>query len=854
VITAPAQDLAFFSEHATNPSVMLRPQPSDLGHIFECTARRMGIRDLEKFSPPLSVLERWHKDFGSAIGAFCLAAISRLEEFRRGKWDLPPEAAADWVREKWLSVFTHDERENILCLAAFGAQGFELQVTNKSLPHPGKTEKLMRLGLVGRSEHGPFAQYQRFRLREPGWGQLILAAQTEPIDMNSLLLDAAVRDPMTAVVLSSRLRIADRFALNTELWAHLARAPEHIAEQVSQLPLSYFSSFVSAAGSAHQLQLSNQCWHALQRQPEKVAERAWETPLQFVASFMETAKRQGHNVNPFWEAIERQPEKIVERAWETPLQFVASFLEIAKSQGRNVVPLWKAIERWPEKFAERVWESPLDFAASFLETAKSQGRNVVPLWKAIERRPEKVAERAWESPLDSVASFLETAKRQGRDVAPLWEAIERQPEKVSERVWGTPLSSVASFLETANGQGRNVVPFWEAIERHPERVAERAWEEPLNAVASFLETAKEKGRNVMPLWEAIERQPEKIAKRARQTSLTDLSSFFRVAKLHGRTIDATVEILQVDPEWLTRKAKNAATTALAGFCHYAPDDLVKLALADIPVKNIELIRDSEQFLGAILVASRCERFGREDLEIAIIKKLLQRANPRDYPPDKMGFQNVAWLLMRATAIGGAFVPAFLNKVCTNGWLESQFTLSKVRHLADGLCLLALNQPITILRRFINPAISTRLANECYQFTNSAPGQQCETLEFFGCATLCGWRGSPEWFKSISLNRLGKLAVDILPHQVGVSKVDSRQFQFWLGLRAVASTIRVPLRVTPALIEETLQLWRVNLAEADKTGTLIERRVNLDMVRWLEYCSKNGQGLLDPAPWIAIAEE
>jgi hypothetical protein len=88
----------------------------------------------------------------------------------------------------------------------------------------------------------------------------------------------------------------------------------------------------------------------------------------------------------------------------------------------------------------------------------------------------------------------------------------------------------------------------------------------------------------------------------------------------------------------------------------------------------------------------------------------------------------------------------------------------------------------------------------------------------------------------------------------VSKVDSRQFQFWLGLRAVASTIRVPLRVTPALIEETLQLWRVNLAEADKTGTLIERRVNLDMVRWLEYCSKNGQGLLDPAPWIAIAEE
>jgi hypothetical protein len=98
-----------------------------------------------------------------------------------------------------------------------------------------------------------------------------------------------------------------------------------------------------------------------------------------------------------------------------------------------------------------------------------------------------------------------------------------------------------------------------------------------------------------------------------------------------------------------------------------------------------------------------------------------------------------------------------------------------------------------------------------------------------------------------------LAGDVLLREAAVFKVGSWQFQLWLGLRAVALTIRVPLCVTPHLIEQSLQSWRFVLAETEETGTLIEQSVSSDMVGWLEHCGKSGQGILEPAPWIAIAE-
>jgi hypothetical protein len=147
--------------------------------------------------------------------------------------------------------------------------------------------------------------------------------------------------------------------------------------------------------------------------------------------------------------------------------------------------------------------------------------------------------------------------------------------------------------------------------------------------------------------------------------------------------------------------------------------------------------------------------------------------------------------------------------------------------------------------FLNPGLGLRLRKELVRFSGEPSEEQSAILQLVGSAYLCGWRLKAEWFKSVSLSQLGRLAVEVLPHDLDASMVNPWQFQLWLGLRAVASTIRKPIVVPPALIQGTLRLWRLNLANSEETGALIEHSVNLQMVKWLERCSKGSKGLLVP---------
>lgn len=87
---------------------------------------------------------------------------------------------------------------------------------------------------------------------------------------------------------------------------------------------------------------------------------------------------------------------------------------------------------------------------------------------------------------------------------------------------------------------------------------------------------------------------------------------------------------------------------------------------------------------------------------------------------------------------------------------------------------------------------------------------------------------------------------LLPHRADANKVEDWQFEFWLGLRAVTSVTGKPLAVPSALIVQTLDLWRVNLAESSTNVESAAHRVNQSMVAWLESCSRGNQGLLPPA--------
>ena len=75
VTRTPAHDLGFFERHATNPTVELRPTPDDLWTILKHLYGRVGPRATPLAVPPSSVLQGWHREYQSALGAFCLATL-----------------------------------------------------------------------------------------------------------------------------------------------------------------------------------------------------------------------------------------------------------------------------------------------------------------------------------------------------------------------------------------------------------------------------------------------------------------------------------------------------------------------------------------------------------------------------------------------------------------------------------------------------------------------------------------------------------------------------------------------------------------------------------------------------------
>jgi hypothetical protein len=357
VSTSPAQDLAFFEHHAINAAIELRPTPEDLGSIMRHLYRRVaGPRVKAVPVPSKEALEDWHREYRSALGAFCLAVLNRLSEIQSGNWALPLYAASDWVREKWLKPLDAQNRENVFCLAVFGTQELELHVLNEALPHPGRTNQLLEIGLVAKTERGQFGQYHTFSLREPGWSRLILAAQPLSLDEETILFEAAARHPMTALSLSARLRREGFAGANARLWAYLAAAPDNLLKLLPDLPLTYAANLAQAAKDVGYNQLSQRLWESIEKVPDKLFARAGEMPLNLIVYFLEIAKRHQRDLELLWNDLE---DKFALRAWETPLSEVATFLDTAKRHQRVIAPLWEAIEREPDKLAARAWETPI---------------------------------------------------------------------------------------------------------------------------------------------------------------------------------------------------------------------------------------------------------------------------------------------------------------------------------------------------------------------------------------------------------------------------------------------------------------------------------------------------------------
>ncbi len=149
----------------------------------------------------------------------------------------------------------------------------------------------------------------------------------------------------------------------------------------------------------------------------------------------------------------------------------------------------------------------------------------------------------------------------------------------------------------------------------------------------------------------------------------------------------------------------------------------------------------------------------------------------------------------------------------------------------------MNQPVDLCRQFHHKGLGGRLSKELGRFNNSPPSVQSQGIQFLGCSSLCGWAVSQRSLGGISHESISQLPLSILPHRLEMARIEDYQWQLWLGLRAFVSIKQERLRLPSETIEQTLKLWRVNLAETAATPATTAHRVNQSMVRWLEACSR-----------------
>jgi len=836
-----SKELSFFEDHDTNPPVKPRPTPEYLGRVMKHLYARFESDGSAVPDPPPDVLQDWHRKFRSTLSAFCYAVFKRLSELEKGNWELPREAASDWVQEKWLDNLDRENRQNVLTLAVFSAQEVGLEVSKKTLPHPGSIRRLLKkmIGIVERTKRGKFSQYSTFHLLDPSSGPLIVSAQPSSVDEKQILYEAAARDPMLATYLISRL---EQHGFDRKpLWDAIERNIDQFAREIWETPLSYVANFFKAA--RHHDRVINPLWTAIVSEPEEFADHALAGPLNYLIYFLNTAQQLGKDTDPLWDAIANQPEEFADRALAEPLVHLANYLDAAQEHGRESDPLWDAIASEPEEFAVYILEHKLDQIAGFLNTARELGQKIDPLKVIIENKQKKFSERVLEPSLFTTVRFLDAVGKHDQDR--IWDIVARSLDYFTETVWEYPLDQLAHLFDAAQKHGRYADPLWTAVASEPEEFADYALEWPLGQLANFLNTAEKHGRDTDPLWDAIASEPEEFAVYILEHKLDQIAGFLNTAREQNREIDPLCEVIEKRPQKLSTTAKRSSISALSGFCRSAPTTLIEVALADFQTDHWDKFPPSEPMVGGTWVASACASIGREDLKSALVTKLLRRANPQDFPVQGSALRNIACLLKNVSSMEDALVSSFVDALCTEEWLRQHFLHKECGPLASGLRMLGLHQPLWIRRRFLHGSLGTRLQNELHGFDQAPQEEQSRIVQLLGSAALCGWDVKAAWFEGISIAQISRLPVETLPHRSEAVNVENWQFQLWLGLHTVARVTKKSMNVPAEIIDRTLDLWKKNLSETADKPNSPAYRVNQRMVNWLKACSQNNQGPLQP---------
>lgn len=426
--------LRALEQHTENAPIGLRPTPNDLAAVFRYVVRRLQKEKRVALPEPTEeALTTWHQPYGCDLASFAAAVTNEYGNILKPSWNyaLPPAAAADWMERRHLRTLTLEDRQNLICLAVFAGQEFELEVQQDGLPHPQRANKLLNCDLVKRVERGQL-KHKQFSLREPGWGELVLGTCEPPPDKSLVMQAAALRSPFLCLQLINLLRSGGHQIQLDSLWSSLENPAisERIANGLLDVDLLSPVRLAIAAAADHRDGVASNLWVAIEANPLRLTARALESSLLVVAAFLDAARLEGQRklTDQVWGILYQQSSKLAEKALQEQLHIVAIFLRAARAYGATDLArkVWLLLADRIHELVMKARETPLGGMVGFLRIATQHEQLFNPadlrkhtqmihqVWAALADDTKRLVDLAFETQLNYLASFLSTAREHGQ--------------------------------------------------------------------------------------------------------------------------------------------------------------------------------------------------------------------------------------------------------------------------------------------------------------------------------------------------------------------------------------------------------------------------------------------------------
>jgi hypothetical protein len=396
-IEPPQDSLKGLANHPLNPAIRLRPGATEFGAIAQFLYARRTGKSLDRI--PQATLDYWRGEFGGQLHAFGFAVFQSISALSQQRWSqLTMVQARRWISKNWLRRLTDEEIANVNCLSAFGTQDLELHVPQNALPYPDRLGGNLRaLGLYTSSRSEDDAQ-RPIRLTEPGWGSLLLEAQSAPPNTDDLLLSAALKHLPLALDLSQRLKATRQATRCAALWTGLAAANDQFWASAARIRPQRLKELLIEAKEGPQPTISGRIVDGLAANPEAFALSAWAPPVSHLASLLNYAVDQNYPIDGLWTALESKPNLVKHGLLDSPLGHAGSFLETARIHGRNVEVFWAALEEDYDAFLARAQGEPLHDLGAFIRFAKLADRDLHLLFDGLRPvMPEKLKKASYQS-------------------------------------------------------------------------------------------------------------------------------------------------------------------------------------------------------------------------------------------------------------------------------------------------------------------------------------------------------------------------------------------------------------------------------------------------------------------------